>query len=97
MGLVGLDNDKRITRFLEKPKLEEVFSHWINAGIYVLEPEILATVPPDVTYDFGKEVFPGFLNDSMPLYGYTMGADEGLWWVDTPKDLERVNKMQCPL
>ena len=26
------------------------------------------------------------------LYGYTMGPDEGLWWIDTPQDLQRVRE-----
>ena len=37
-GIVGLDADSRITRFVEKPPADQVFSHLANAGVYVLAP-----------------------------------------------------------
>lgn len=92
-GIVGLDDNGKITRFLEKPKPKEVFSNWVNAGIYVLEPKVLNEIPSNKPYDFGKEVFPELLNNGAPLYGYQMGNDEGLWWIDTPDDLVKVNKL----
>ena len=56
-GIVGLgatndgevDGDLRqgfVRRFAEKPSPEEAFSRLINAGVYVIEPEALAMVPP---------------------------------------------------
>ena len=92
-GIVALDENDRITRFLEKPKGEEVFSHWVNAGIYVLEPAVFDKIPANKSYDFSREVFPELLDSRVPLYGYRMGPDEGLWWIDTPEDLECVNKL----
>ena len=55
-GIVGLsatsdgpvDGELRegfIRRFLEKPKPEEAFSNVINAGLYILEPEVFEHVP----------------------------------------------------
>ena len=35
-GIVGLDDNSKITRFKEKPLPEEVFSNLINAGSYIL-------------------------------------------------------------
>jgi NDP-sugar pyrophosphorylase family protein len=93
-GIVGLNDDGKITKFKEKPKPEEIFSKWINAGIYALEPEVLNQIPSNQPHDFGKEVFPGLLNIGAPLFGYKMEANEGLWWIDTPEDLERVNKVE---
>ena len=92
-GIVGLDENCRITRFLEKPKREAVFSHWVNAGIYILEPEVLEAIPENIASDFGKEIFPQLLSEGIPMYGYQMGDDEGLWWIDTPEDLNRVDKI----
>lgn len=84
-GIVGLDKDDRIVRFLEKPKKEEVFSNLINAGIYVLEPEILDYIPAGQMYDFSKQVFPALLKDNKPLYGR---AVEGVWRdIGKPHDL----------
>jgi NDP-sugar pyrophosphorylase family protein len=89
-GIVSLDTDGRVMRFLEKPRPEQVFSHWVSAGIFVLEPVALERIPAGQVCDFGHDVFPALLADGAPLYGYRMGAEEGLWWIDAPEDLARV-------
>jgi mannose-1-phosphate guanylyltransferase len=89
-GIVGLDEDERVFRFLEKPRPEQVFSHWVSAGILVLEPQALEAVPSEGAPDFGRDVFPALLNQGAALYGYRMSKDEGLWWIDTVADLQRV-------
>lgn len=86
-GIAKLDGQDRITRFLEKPAPDQVFSRWINAGIYLLQPEALDFVPPGVLSDFGRDVFPAMLAAGKALYGYRMSPEEGLWWIDTPADL----------
>ena len=43
-GLIKIDQDKKVKRFVEKPQpdeLAELKINTINAGIYILEPEIL--------------------------------------------------------
>ena len=44
-GIVVVDADGRVERFLEKPSWGQVFSDTINTGIYVLEPEVLEHIP----------------------------------------------------
>ncbi len=89
-GIVGLDENDRVVRFLEKPQPEQVFSHWVSAGIFVLEPGVLDFIPADRPSDFGQDIFPALLAEGASLYGYRMSGGEGLWWIDTPQDLERV-------
>jgi NDP-sugar pyrophosphorylase family protein len=89
-GIVGLDEDDRIVRFQEKPQPNQVFSHWVSAGIFVLEPQVLEAIPAEGAPDFGRDVFPALLAAGQSLYGYRMSADEGLWWIDTPEDLRRM-------
>jgi NDP-sugar pyrophosphorylase family protein len=31
-GIVGLDGNGRVVRFLEKPRADQIFSHWVSAG-----------------------------------------------------------------
>ena len=45
-GIVITHEDGRIQRFLEKPTWGQVFSDTVNTGLYVMEPEVLAEVPP---------------------------------------------------
>jgi mannose-1-phosphate guanylyltransferase len=84
-GIVGLDDENRIVRFKEKPKEEEVFSNLINAGIYILEPEVLDYIPENQMFDFSKNVFPALLENNVPLYGMVI---PGLWMdIGRPKDV----------
>ena len=48
-GVVKIDKDT-LVGFEEKP----IFQHFINAGIYVVNPEILHTVPEGTTYDMNQ-------------------------------------------
>ena len=89
-GIVGLDAASRINRFLEKPPPEQVFSHWVNAGIYLLEPPVLEAIPGDGPSDFGREVFPRLLSQGAALFGYRLSEQEGLRWLDRPEDLLRL-------
>ncbi|MFC2036530.1 NDP-sugar synthase [Chloroflexota bacterium] len=93
-GIVGLDGDGRIVRFLEKPRPDQVFSQWVSAGIFVLEPGVLRDIPEKQAVDFGRDVFPAMLAGNQPLYGYRMVAPEGLWWIDTRADLHRVQNSE---
>ena len=92
-GIVGLDDRRRITRFLEKPQAGEIFSRWVNAGIFILDPAVLDAIPPGVACDFGRDVFPMLLERGASLYGYRMAEDETLWWIDTVNDLQQVQAM----
>ncbi len=75
-GIVMTDASGRIVRFLEKPTWGEVFSDTINTGIYILEPSVLANIPPGRVVDFGQDLFPRLLAAGHPLFGYVA---EGYW------------------
>jgi NDP-sugar pyrophosphorylase family protein len=89
-GIVGLDGDDRITRFLEKPRQDQIFSHWVSAGILALDPKVIDSIPSDGASDFGRDIFPRLLKEGAAIYGYKLSDDEGLRWIDTASDLERV-------
>jgi NDP-sugar pyrophosphorylase family protein len=42
----------------------------INAGVYILEPEILDGIPAAKKVSLEKETFPPLLNQGRPLFGY---------------------------
>lgn len=89
-GIVAFSEEGRITRFKEKPRENEIFSKWVNAGYYVMEPSILSAIPDTYPSDFGRDVFPRLLENGAKLYGYAMS--EQLWWIDSPSDYERAKK-----
>jgi NDP-sugar pyrophosphorylase family protein len=86
-GIVGLDESDRITRFLEKPSPEDIFSHWVNAGYLVAKPSLLDAIPHRTPCDLGRDLFALLLQRGAKLAGYRM--TEELWWIDTLEDYER--------
>ena len=79
-GIVGVACDGRVTRFLEKPRPEQVFSRLVSAGLYVLEPEVLSFIPAGRPCDFARDVLPALLRVGRPVYavrfdGYLSGID----------------------
>jgi NDP-sugar pyrophosphorylase family protein len=71
-GIVQLDDSQKIVRFVEKPPRDQAFSSLANAGIYILEPEVLERIPSGQVYDFGRDVFPGMLADGVHMAGYVI-------------------------
>lgn len=78
-GIVVVDDEGRVERFLEKPDPEEVFSYTANTGIYVLEPSVLEEMPVGEEYDFADDLFPKLLDAGRPVYGY---VTEKPYWED---------------
>src|SRR6266699_3097738 len=75
-GIVIVDDDGRIQRFLEKPTWGQVFSDTVNTGIYVMEPEVLAEVPAGQPVDWSGDVFPRLVERGAPLFGWIA---DGYW------------------
>ena len=75
-GVVIVDGEGTIQRFLEKPTPGEVFSDTVNTGIYILEPEVLERVPEGRPYDFSKDLYPALLAEGKLLCGYVA---DGYW------------------
>lgn len=81
-GLVETGKDGEVLRFLEKPKPEQLADlkiNTINAGIYILEPEILDLIPAGENCSFEYNVFPDLLAHQKSFYAYVL---EGNYWRD---------------
>ena len=89
-GVVETDREAKIERFVEKPSPEQVTSNWINAGIYIIEPEVLKYVPENTHYMFERGLFPLLLDLKEPLYGYHFNG----YWLDmgTPEKYLCLNR-----
>jgi mannose-1-phosphate guanylyltransferase len=69
--------DGRVETFLEKPRPEEIDTDLINAGLYVLEPEVLDLVPEGRAVSIEREVFPQLAADGS-VYGVALPG----YWLD---------------
>jgi mannose-1-phosphate guanylyltransferase len=57
-GLVEVDHRLRVKRFVEKPGSDEVRTSLVNAGIYVLERQVLNMIPKGREVSIEREIFP---------------------------------------
>ena len=76
-GLVRVDGDGRVLSFLEKPRPEEIDTNLINAGLYVLEPDVLDLIPPGRAYSIEREVFPRLVEEQA-VFGTALPG----YWLD---------------
>jgi mannose-1-phosphate guanylyltransferase len=77
-GVVVIDDDGRVRRFVEKPAPGTEPSRMINAGTYVFEPEVLDVIPSGRKVSVERETFP-ILVERGTLFA--MATDD--YWIDT--------------
>ncbi|MXV91217.1 MAG: NDP-sugar synthase [Acidimicrobiia bacterium] len=87
-GLVESDGTGRVSRFVEKPASGAVTSGWINAGVYVLEPSVLARIPPGRPVSMERETFAAVAADGSL---YALHSED--YWIDagTPASYLQAN------
>jgi mannose-1-phosphate guanylyltransferase len=74
-GVVPTDEEGRVTEFIEKGGGEPPTNR-INAGAYVLEREVVESIPAGRAVSFELEVFPSLVGNG--LYGYNAAG----YWID---------------
>jgi NDP-sugar pyrophosphorylase family protein len=89
-GLVETDATGNIRRFLEKPKPEEITTNRINAGIYVLEPDMFDRIPDDVPWSIERSYFPSLVERGETFVAYLYDG----YWIDigTPDKYTQVHR-----
>jgi mannose-1-phosphate guanylyltransferase len=76
-GLVRLRGDGSVDEFLEKPSPDEIDTDLVNAGVYVLERDVLAEMAPAGTkISIERELFPALVGNG--LFGYEASG----YWLD---------------
>jgi NDP-sugar pyrophosphorylase family protein len=87
-GVVSTDGDGRVLAFVEKPPAGEAPSNLINAGTYILEPEVLEYIPEGRRVSIERETFPA-LADKGRVYAVASAA----YWLDagTPEAFLRAH------
>jgi mannose-1-phosphate guanylyltransferase/phosphomannomutase len=75
-GVVVVDDNGAVQRFLEKPSWGEVFSDLANTGIYILEPEVFDYFKAGEVTDWSGDVFPKLLKEHEPIHGWVA---DGYW------------------
>ncbi|MFC2045461.1 sugar phosphate nucleotidyltransferase [Chloroflexota bacterium] len=77
-GVVETDTRGMVKRFVEKPEWDKVTTNMINAGIYIIEPEVLKYIPASAHCMFENFLFPHLLEMTEPVLSYPSDA----YWID---------------
>jgi mannose-1-phosphate guanylyltransferase len=89
-GVADIAKNGQIKRFVEKPEKGKAPTNLINAGIYVLNPEIFNYIPKSRHVSMEREVFPK-LAEQGDLFGHIF---QGLWIdIGKPEEYLQTNKM----
>jgi NDP-sugar pyrophosphorylase family protein len=93
-GVVVLDEQNNILKFIEKPKsLPLNVDYYINAGIYFLNKKIFDFIDQsDQLIDFGKDVFPLAIKSNARLIG--MKIKDDLFDIGTLDILEKIDAIR---
>jgi len=81
-GIVGVDEDYRVTSFVEKPA--EPPSTLANMGVYLFNIDVLDRVlwedhaRPDSSHDFGKDILPRMVAEGARVFAFPYHG----YWVD---------------
>ncbi|HHW18163.1 MAG TPA: NDP-sugar synthase [Firmicutes bacterium] len=76
-GVLDVEPDGRIRRFVEKPRVPP--SNLINAGIYVYDRRVLDLIPDGVPWSVERQLYPQMLERGEKLYAR---AFEHAYWTD---------------
>lgn len=89
-GVIDADRLDYAVSFKEKPNREDITSNYINAGIYIFEPEVLRQIPSDSVVSIERETFPKVLATSGKIAVY---KNRGYWMdIGTPEKYLRAHK-----
>ena len=75
-GCVPIDDEGRVTAFLEK--MENPVTNLINAGCYIFSPEVIDRIPLNTVVSVERETFPALVAEQRPIFGYHAQA----YWLD---------------
>ncbi|MBN1860657.1 MAG: NDP-sugar synthase [Candidatus Thermoplasmatota archaeon] len=86
-GVVDIKKDGTITKFVEKPKAEDAPSDLINAGAYLLQPQVLNYIEQGKLISMEKEIFPQVIENTGRFYGYKFQGH----WIDVGRISSYIN------
>jgi len=84
-GVVDIDSNGRIHRFVEKPPIAEAPSRLINAGTWIFEPRLIEMLDPTTFNRVEDGLFPTLCANGESVYGFHQPAAFGrsqAYWAD---------------
>jgi NDP-sugar pyrophosphorylase family protein len=88
-GIVETDERGRVVRIVEKPAPRAVFSDLANAGILVVEDQVLDSVPSDHPSDFARDIIPRLIANDRRVFGFRIPETSTVVDMGTPEGYRR--------
>ncbi len=79
-GLILRDECGQVTGFLEKVSEDPTGQRTVNAGVYLMEPEALESVPPGRPWSNERNLFPGLVASGATVLGFL--PETMPYWLD---------------
>jgi len=86
-GVADIKDNGNIVGFIEKPRQEDAPSNFINAGAYLLEPEVLDFIDTGRLISMEKEIFPKIIDDTGRFFGFRFKG----YWMDIGRISSYIN------
>lgn len=88
-GVAQLEDNGKISKFIEKPPIPADQKAIVSCGVYCLNTNLLDLIPSDCIYDYG-DIVKSLIQENEGVYGYV--TDD--YWIDigTPGTLLQANK-----
>lgn len=90
-GMIEFDGEARVRRLVEKPRTEQVTSHYVSAGFFYLAPGVLRYIAENTFCDFGFDLFPKMLRAGKRIFAVPM--DEPIIGIDTIEAYKLANRL----
>lgn len=85
VGLMDVDAEGRVRRFLEKPSIQDESFGVANCGILIVDPDVLKFIPDGEFCDFGLNLLPILISEGIPIYAWNLPHQSVLIDVGTPE------------
>lgn len=92
-GVVDVDERGRVRRFVEKEP-DRTGPGLVNAGLYVVEPALVAPLPAEVPLDFGHDVLPAAVDRGERILAHRLPGP--VLDIGTPEALELARTLASP-
>jgi mannose-1-phosphate guanylyltransferase/phosphomannomutase len=89
-SVVTLDEEWRITGFLERPDEETrrgINSNWVNSGVAICDPKLLEHIPESKVCDLPRDIYTKLVSSGQ-LFGFPLSSYRCA--VDSPDRLAEV-------
>jgi len=90
-GKIEIDSKDYVIKFSENTEIKDFT--FTNAGIYLINKNIINRIPSIIECDFAKNFFPDIMSNNIKILTYKFNKNEYCLGIDTPECLDIARKI----